>query len=255
MNFKKDNIYDRIEVIPRDKIKELSNLIKGDLINVEKGINNHCFGVDLKDLKRISFLYFNSENTLKGYCLNLIFKESDFYINLLYYCYVLSLEFIKIDVLALYDTYLKVYRTSLEGRNITTITNRDLKSLGQDFELLLIDNYEIIESINEIGLYRKLLNYEFNETLIKGKKVYLMYSESRREFKIGRSKNPLSRKKQGSTWSPDIEILKIWKGHSILENALKSKFQSKNIGGEFYKLSFDDILNFNQTVIELREEN
>lgn len=224
----KSDIKKRIQSFSSEEIIALSVERKGEMSNFIKGIINKCFGVNFKSFDEIVFEYFNYNKKFKGYALTLSFKEKDFYPILSNYIYFLSQIFSNLEAVELYNTYINIYRNLLEQNSITTISSEEYNALKTKNKLLILaGDYEVVHYIDEVKFYRFILGFSDKDLMSNTKQVYLIYSTSRRIFKIGRSKNPESRILQGKTFDPNIVIIKIWKGHSILEMRLKNYFSKK----------------------------
>lgn len=232
--------------IETEEIYKLTRERAGELECMIKGLNHHCFAVNLINLDDIRFEYFNYESNLDSYYIKLKYKENEFYSLLLTFVFYLSKKFSNLDGIQLYNTFINCYRRILESNNIITITNTQYQRFKEGF-ILIPNDYEIIEYVDEVKFYRNLLVFN-DEQKENTSYVYLMFSEKRKEFKIGLSKNPNKRKLQGNTFDRSIVLLKIWKGSYDLETNLKNNFYEKSLGGEWFKLNLWDLINLNKLV-------
>ena len=71
--------------------------------------------------------------------------------------------------------------------------------------------------------------------------VYIMHNKHNGYYKIGRSKNPKYREKTLQAEEPDIELIYKWLTSANAETALHSKYKTKRIRGEWFRLTTHDI--------------
>lgn len=73
--------------------------------------------------------------------------------------------------------------------------------------------------------------------------IYLIRDNSTNHIKIGHSKNPSYRESTLFAEKPSMELIAAWRGTKPEEKALHEEFAVKNIRGEWFSLTGDDVEN------------
>jgi hypothetical protein len=111
-----------------------------------------------------------------------------------------------------------------------------------DEELNKLDIYQTSVGIDNLKPVEKLENEKINEPT----KVYVMIDEHTGAYKIGRSKNPKIREKTLQSEKPFIRLLFAFDGINEHERQLHEMFKEKRIRGEWFDLSYSDIVKIKQ---------
>ncbi len=241
------DIYDFLYPLSEEQILQLAKT-NGPINNVVIGIDKHCFGVTSGQEKPVfQFLYINGKNELKGYLLQLIFKQEEFYSLVVEYSYLLTIEFELDDPVNLYNSLIGYYRMSLEMRFIQTISNFDWELLKETYgdndpTIIAAGPIEVLYFLDKREFYQKLVGEEFHLITQNVNYVYLLINTRNGLFKIGRSKNPLKREKTLQAEEPEIQLIKYWLADKTFENKMHKFFFKKRVRGEWFKLNINDVL-------------
>lgn len=249
LNDKFDTKFHHIEF---DVVRKLAKYYL-DIGNVLRGLRDECFALsaNFEESNEIQFIYVQSSDKNPGYMLQLEFREGNFYDFLLLF----SLEIIKInkklEVLSVYNTFVHQLRTLLEANEIMTFTTSDIQKFGNGF-LISGSEIEIIKTYDRVKFYRSFLKEENFKNLVPDVEyVYIMINCDDITFKIGQSKNPIYRERTLQSKEPKVVLLKAWKCDKKIEKQLHEIYKERRTRGEWFKLDFEEFLNFNEIINKL----
>ena len=234
--------------LSREDIFKLDKEDNGPINNVITQINQHCFGVKLFDDEHgvaVEMFYINNDKKLKGdiICLNL--NDPDYFQLLLHFCISLSNDYDEVDTISAFNIYQTRLRSFLEKSGFLTTTTLELKELsGKHFVMAGTSKRGLINvrMIDRVEFYRNFYNNNYRTDILSDKNyVYLMVNDDTSYIKIGTSKTPNFREKTLQSQEPNIHIIALWCCDKKLEKELHSKFASKRVRGEWFRLSFQDL--------------
>lgn len=211
-----------------------------------KGFCNYCYFAftnsdTIENVTSIKICYIQYKQALKAYGVEIpILSE---FSNELSFKLACHLNHIDSD-LELIETYnqLQYHRTvALEDCDYFVINSAIDKNKGT---LLSFDHRGIVD----VWTYSRRKFYSNVMFPIVDKphqypdnKIYLMLDDKTGYFKIGRSKNPIVREKTLQSEKPEIFLIAQWSAPKIIEKELQHKYRSKNIRGEWFRLSVSDL--------------
>ena len=113
---------------------------------------------------------------------------------------------------------------------------------------------EDITKSNNTRNDKSLVHHHILNSKAKAPKLVYLISKNESNYKIGISSNPKERLKQFKIVEPSVQLLHAFKADNALraEEVLHHIFRKKNVGGEWFKLSEEDIAEF-QSVIEYKD--
>lgn len=243
---------DHLIKLSKDKINELAREY-ANINNVVIGINRNCYSIAFDDKKSIFyFSYVGWHEELEGWIFKIKFKIDHFYEFIAAFAYVICQDKENMDMVDIYNTYIKQMRSVLEQSGIITVTNAEYKKLQHEYRdpnplIISKSPIEAVLLLDKSEFYNQLLGIKTEHTFTDGKNhVYIILNPRTNLFKIGRSKNPLKREKTLQSEEPDIILLKAWEADAPFETYLHKKFQNKRHRGEWFKLSLRDLLEINE---------
>ncbi len=223
----------------------------GDINNVLRGYTNECFVViaDFDKSPEIDFIYIEYSTDDPGFGIRLSYREKHFYDYLLMFAVDICKRNRKLEIISVYNTFTHSYRTFLGRNDIEVFFSTELNALPHGGELIIAGDYEIIKSIDRVKFYRKCLGEEnFIGLKDDTNYVYLMINIEDSSFKIGQSKQPRYREGTLQSKQPGVNLLKAWECNKQIEKVLHHHFREKRLRGEWFKLDFGDLLNFESTL-------
>lgn len=251
-----DKFAEKLFLLDRDILNNWGNSWP-EIGNVVRGLTDNCFAVipDFEKSRKISFAYITSLKNAPGCCLQLEFKEPNFYDYLMLFALHISRENHELEMIGIYNTYIHSLRTFLETVGFLTITTDDINK-NPNGTLISKNQIEIITVIDKVEFYRRALGSENYSNLIDGEDyVYIMMNYDDNTFKIGQSINPTYREYTLHSKQPAVKLLKAWECDKKIERELHKIYKSKRVRGEWFKLHFDDLRNLDSTIQTLINSN
>lgn len=232
--------------LEQDAIIKLKNVTKsGDLNAVISGLEKHCYGVyvvdDSKDLQYEMF-YISNNTELSGFTINLSSEEPECDELTFVFANYLTQEYPELDLLDTFNTLQTKVRKMYEMYDIITrpVTGKEEEGSVTYF----LKGHRGIKSIlmiDKLDFYRDFFQSEvYGENNAKEKCVYLMLNVRNGQIKIGQSIDPKFREKTLMGQEPSIHVISAWIAPISVEKELHRKFESKNIRGEWFNLTFKD---------------
>lgn len=239
-----------------ENILEMSNYDNGGIVNVIRGLHKQCYGLFNieNDSREINFFFISNSNNNPGILFKLNLSENYFYEYLLRFSIYTTKMYDLVDPCNVYNTFINYLRSYLEQLGYFTITTQELEEVRKMKGELFIPNlYEIVKVFRKEDFYRFLLNASEKIDIVQeANYLYLMLNKDNGFFKIGRSKNPRYREGTLQSKEPSIVLLKVWESDLRLERLVQKRFIERKVRGEWFKLDYNDILEFESIIDELK---
>lgn len=246
--------YERIFDLTFETVRKLAKT-NPDINNVLKGFSEDCFVLmaDFKVSKEIIFAYIKDSHESPGVVLKLQFKEKHFYDYLLIFSTEICKENKKREIVGVYNIFINFLRTFLGTYDIEPIFSDEFKDLPKGGSLFIAGQFEIIKSVDRTSFYRRALGKENYIDLKENTEyVYIMLNKDDTTFKIGQSKKPRYREATLQSKEPQIVLLKVWECDKRIEKQLHKIYSHKRHRGEWFKLDFGDLCEFDEMVNNLK---
>ena len=119
----------------------------------------------------------------------------------------------------------------------------DFEGIHGSVSLFAKDKLLALPFFNEVIIARNLFDDNYSRTkLANVQVVYLMFNQIDNLYKIGRTKNLPYRERTLQGQQPRVELIAFWEREKSFEKRLHYHFGSKKVRGEWFKLSFADLL-------------
>jgi len=240
-----------------ETVRELAKT-RPDISNVLRGYTKRCFAVmgDLEEINEIIFAYIYVSNDEAAIALTLRFREQNFYEFLLLFSTHIVRDNSDLEIVNVYNTYLHSLMTFLGAHNIEPFFSADLDKLPRGGNLIVTSEFEVLKSVDRVKFYRDALgSYNYLNFVEHKEYVYIMMNKEDMTFKIGQSKKPGYREKTLQSKEPQIVLLKVWECDKKIEKELHFIYKRKRQRGEWFKLDFGELCEFNEVVNRLIESN
>ncbi len=226
----------------------------GPINNVVTGLSKECFGmVIVKEEPTIEYglIYITTRNgELVGDMLKLKFWEHDNNYITVAFAKMLCTENPHLFLSNTYNTLQFNVRTFAESSGYLTYDRfSDLKHVEGHISIFARKPLIEILSIDEVLIIRSIFDDIYlNPRPVNTHVVYVLYNGNDQLCKIGRSKHVTYRERTLQGQQPEIELIAFWEADSSLEKSLHYHFRTKRIRGEWFKLSYSDLLDLKKQV-------
>lgn len=160
------------------------------------------------------------------------------------------------NMIDLFNTFQFARRSMYENYKYLTVNPETFSKYNDPNPLIIAKNLRgviPVRIIEKTEYYKMIFDNVNLDSIDKSTKhVYLMYNERNNYIKIGQSKNPKLREKTLQGEEPNLQLLAIWEAPVKVEKELHRLYKDKNIRGEWFDLSFDDLQEIKE-YMELRK--
>ncbi len=238
------------EVLNEEQVIYFNNQIKnGSLNNVIVGLENHCFGLILKDDKQDEnyiLFYCGDHSRLEAHLLHTSIHHTDRDSLTFFFADYLAVLFPELDTLDNFNTFQTHLRSCCEMLSYVTIDPYEFRRKYGDENPLFLgrDKKGVVKvpRFEKATFYKDFFGTKEVRELKDGEKyVYLMINKRNNHFKIGRSKSLYHREKTLQSQEPEIELVTFWCCPGFIERVLHRQYSPKRKRGEWFDLTMNDL--------------
>ncbi|KAF5063923.1 hypothetical protein DSECCO2_289610 [anaerobic digester metagenome] len=223
----------------------------GDINNVIRLINEHCFGIfGFEDSYEL--YYITNIPHLKGILIK-ISNEIESH-NMITLAFAKTVKYIfpesnldMLDVANIFQQHKRAYFSKI-GDNIVFDSVEYSKKYGEGTAIFLHNPIDITH-FDKLSFYQDAFKeVDINKVRIdksRDNKIYILFNERNGLFKIGRSINANHREKTLQGEDPHIEMIACWVAPEYVEKELHEKFKEKRTRGEWFSLDLDHLEEIN----------
>ncbi len=254
--------HDKFNHLDRDDVLRLSKAYSDPQINnVVKGIHAHCYGLALiDDTKQVNYqiYYLNGEKNLVGELLELELHDEQRHSLLLVFSKHIAQTY-NLDIVHVFNTFQEYTRSMCEQLDYYTIAASELQQFNDPHPMIAVKNARgiiVLPFMKHSELYEHIFGKLPIIEPAEGKNfIYLMHNNRNNLIKIGKSINPRHREKTLQAEEPEITMIAVWEASGALERYLHRLYKDKRLRGEWFQLSYNELLNVKQQAEEYLNEN